>query len=257
MKLAVCQYDGKWEDKEANKDKIEQLLMNCPRREVVDWLIFPEMTLSGFTMNTAVAELSAEDHAFFAGLAAENNFNVSYGGVEKGYNNLITLDRKGKRVNTTSKIHLFSYGGEDKKYKAGAKQEIFELDGLRVAPAVCFDLRFPYIFWDRAEKADIYPVIAAWPKKRAEHWMTLLRARAIENQAYCVGVNRVGFEGKTEYSGNSMCFDPLGAAVLDAGSNEGVFLADADVTAAAVAGTREKLPFLKERKDLPWQGNRS
>ncbi|OGS54878.1 MAG: hypothetical protein A3J79_13410, partial [Elusimicrobia bacterium RIFOXYB2_FULL_62_6] len=179
MKIAVCQYDAKWEDKEENKGRIETLLAKYPRRAEIDWLIFPEMTLSGFTMKKAVSELSAEDHAFFSGLAAEHEFNVSYGGVEKGCNNLITLNRKGRRVNTYSKIHLYAFGGEDKEYKAGAGLEVFELDGLRVAPAVCFDLRFPYLFWNRAEKADIYVVIAAWPKKRAEHWMTLLRARAV------------------------------------------------------------------------------
>ncbi|MBI4803578.1 MAG: hypothetical protein HY796_13750 [Elusimicrobia bacterium] len=253
MKLAVCQYDAKWEDKEANKDKIEQLLENCPRREVIDWLIFPEMTLSGFTMNPAVSELSDEDRAFFAGLAAENNFNVSYGGVEKGYNNLITLNRKGERINAYSKIHLFAFSGEDKYYKAGTKQELFELEGLRVAPVVCFDLRFPYLFWNQAEKTDICVVIAAWPKKRAEHWLTLLRARAMEIQAYFAGVNRLGFEGKVEYPGNSMCFNPAGKAVLAAGAVEGIFLCETDIDKGLVAKTRAKYPFLKERRNFPWQ----
>lgn len=252
MKIAVCQYDAKWEDKEENKARIEELLQNCPQRAEIDWLIFPEMTLSGFTMNRKAAELSAEDHAFFSGIAAENEFNVSYGGVEEDRNNLITLDRKGRRVNSYSKTHLFSYGGEDKQYKPGTKLEVFELDGLRVAPAVCFDLRFPYVFWGRAEKADIYVVIAAWPKKRAEHWTALLRARAIENQAFCVGVNRVGSEGKIEYSGNSVCFDPLGNVVLDAGVKQGVFISEARVSGSAVAGVRAKLPFLKERKAPAW-----
>lgn len=254
MRIAVCQYDAKWEDKEENKARIEALLAVCLQRREIDWLIFPEMTLSGFTMNAKIAELSSEDHAFFSGIAAENEFNVSYGGVEKGFNNLITLDRKGKRVNASSKSHLFSYGGEDKQYKPGTKLEVFQLDGLRVAPAVCFDLRFPYVFWGRAEKADIYPVIAAWPRKRAEHWMALLRARAIENLAYCVGVNRVGSEGRIEYSGNSMCFDPLGNAVLDAGTKQGIFVSEARVNGETVAKVRAKLPFLKERKDPAWSG---
>jgi predicted amidohydrolase len=252
MKIAVCQYDAAWEDKEENKARIEKLLAECPDRREIDWLIFPEMTLTGFTMDRAAAELTDADKSFFTGLAAENDFNVSYGGVEKGFNNLITLDRGGKRINTYSKTHLFSYGGEDKHYKAGSGPEAFMVDGLRAAPAVCFDLRFPYLFWNLAEKADIYVVIAAWPGKRAGHWMALLRARAIENQAFCVGVNRVGREGKIEYSGNSMCFDPLGNTVIDAGTKEGIFVSASRVNGEAVAKVRGKMPFLKERKAPAW-----
>lgn len=253
MKIALCQYDIKWEDKEANKKKIEDLLGDCKCAGEIDWLVFSEMTLSGFTMNTAVAELTDEDRAFFSGLAAEYNINISYGGVEKGYNNLITLDRKGNRVNTYSKIHLYAFGGEDKHYKVGSKQEIFELEGLKVMPAVCFDLRFPYLFWNMAPKVDVYVAIAAWPGRRAEQWMTLLRARAVENQAYCIGVDRIGMEGKVEYTGNSMCYDPLGKTVLDCGTTEGIFLAGAPLDKTLVSKTRERFPFIGERKNFPWQ----
>jgi len=253
MKLAVCQYDIKWEDKESNKKRITELLENCPRKKEIDWLIFSEMTLSGFTMNTAAAELTDADRQFFCDLAQRNNINISYGGVEGGYNNLITINRHGDRVNSYSKIHLYAFGGEDTKYKAGSKHEVFELEGLKVLSAVCFDLRFPYLFWKLAGQVDLFVVIAAWPMRRAGHWMILLRARAIENQAYCVGVDRLGFEGKVEYSGNSMCFDPLGKTVIDAGSAEGIFVSETDMTKDLVAKTRERFPFLKERKDLPWR----
>jgi predicted amidohydrolase len=253
MKIGLCQYDIKWEDKEANKSKIEELLENCKCGPDIDWLIFSEMTLSGFTMNTAVSELTDEDRAFFTGLAAEYNVNISYGGVEKGYNNLITLDRRGNRLNTYSKIHLYAFGEEDKHYNSGSKQEIFGLEGLRVAPAVCFDLRFPYLFWKLAPDADVYVVIAAWPMRRAGQWQTLLRARAVENQAYCIGVDRLGLEGKLEYSGNSVCYDPLGKVVLDCGTKEGIFVSEVPLERALVTKTRERFPFLNERKDFPWQ----
>ena len=253
MKLALCQYDIKWEDKEANKKRILELLATCPRKQEIDWLIFSEMTLSAFTMNTPVSELNESDRDFFRDLAMKNNINVSYGGVENGFNNLITLNRHGDRVNTYSKIHLYAFGGEDKYYKAGSKQEVFELEGLKIMPAVCFDLRFPYLFWKMAEQVDLYLVIAAWPMRRAEHWMTLLRARAVENQAYCAGVDRLGLEGKVEYSGNSMCFDPLGKVMLDAGTAEGIFVSEIAVTKDLVSKSRERFPFLKERKQFPWQ----
>jgi len=251
MKLGICQYDIKWEDKQANKKKIKSLVDACPGGAGPDWLIFPEMTLTGFTMKDGMAELDDSDRKFFSGLAIERNINISYGGAEKGFNNLITLNRRGERINTYSKIHLYAFGGEDKSFKAGSKQELFELEGLKVAPAVCFDLRFPYLFWNLAEKADIYVVIAAWPMRRAEHWLTLLRARAVENQAYCAGVNRIGLEGLVEYSGNSMCYDPLGRTVLDAGTAEGIFISAIDRDLAAK--TRGKFPFLGARKSFPWQ----
>ncbi|MDA8242979.1 MAG: hypothetical protein M0025_02535 [Elusimicrobia bacterium] len=253
MKIGLCQFDMKWEDKEANKRRIEDLLTECKCERGVDWLVFSEMTLSGFTMNTAVSELDDSDRAFFSGLAAEYNVNISYGGVEKGYNNLITLDRRGNRVNTYSKIHLYAFGGEDKHYKAGTKQEVFALEGLRVMPAVCFDLRFPYLFWNKAFDADVYLVIAAWPMRRAEQWMTLLRARAVENQAYCIGVDRTGLEGKIEYSGNSMCYDPLGKVVLDCGTKEGIYISEVPLDRELVTKTRGRFPFLNERKTFPWQ----
>lgn len=263
----------KWEDKEFNKKKIESLIetclptcpseswqnresvdvgTDCSQKSQIDWLIFSEMTLSGFTMKTSISELDDSDRQFFSGLAQKYNINISYGGVENGFNNLITINRKGEQINAYSKIHLYAFGEEDKYYKAGSKQEIFELEGLSIMPAVCFDLRFPYLFWNMAEKVDVYVVIAAWPMKRAEHWMSLLKARAIENQCYCIGVNRIGFEGRIEYSGNSMCFDPLGKVVLDCQSKEGIFVSEIEITKELVQKTRERFPFLKERKTGFW-----
>lgn len=253
MKIGLLQYDMKWEDKEANKKRISGITEASEHKGKIDWLILSEMTLSGFTMNTSVSELNDSDRAFFSELAVKYSMNISFGGVEGGYNKLITLNRKGERINEYSKIHLYAFGGEDKYYKSGSERKVFELEGLRVMPAVCFDLRFPYLFWSMAEKADVYVAIAAWPMRRAEHWMTLLRARAVENQAYCFGVNRLGFEEKVEYSGNSMGFDPLGKAVIDCQSREGITVSETDVTAELVSKTRERFPFLKERKELAWK----
>ncbi|HOX32305.1 MAG TPA: nitrilase-related carbon-nitrogen hydrolase, partial [Spirochaetales bacterium] len=222
MRLGLCQYDIAWEDKEANKRRIEELVAARPRREEIDWLVFSEMCLTGFTMDAELAELSDADRSFFAGLAARLGCNLSYGGVEGGCNKLITLDREGRRVSEYAKIHLYSFGEEDKHYRAGSSPVIFELEGLRVAPAVCFDLRFPYLFWSQAPRVDLFLVVAAWPARRAEHWRGLLYARAVENQAYCAGVNRLGREGKLEFSGGSACFDPLGKVVADSGSAEGI-----------------------------------
>ena len=252
MKVAVCQYDIKWEDKDFNKKKIEDLLNKCGKKAEIDWLIFSEMTLSGFTMNKEASTLNEGDLKFFSELAKKHSINISFGGVENEYNNIITLDRKGERINTYSKIHLYSFGEEDKHYKAGAEQSIFELEGFRIMPSICFDLRFPYLFWNMAEKADIFVNIAAWPMKRAEHWMTLLKARAIENQCCMVGVNRIGFEGKIEFSGNSMAFDSMGLTVVDAKNEEGVFVAENPFKIENIQKIRSRFPFLKERKGVQY-----
>lgn len=246
MKIALCQLDMAWEDKEANKKKISSMVEAFPGIKNTDWLIFPEMTLSGFTMNSEKSALSAADTEFFSSLARRYSVNVSFGGVLDGLNKLITMNRAGEIVSAYSKIHLFSYAGENREYKAGERQESFSLEGLNVVPAVCFDLRFSYLFWNAAEKTDMFVVIADWPAKRAEHWISLLKARAIENQCYVAGVNRVGAEGKVEYCGNSMIFDPMGRVVLDCGSKEGIFAAEA--TKELVRETRARYPFLKERK---------
>jgi omega-amidase len=245
MRVALCQFDQVWEDAAANRARITSLVDACA--EPFDWIVFPEMTLSAFTMDVARATLTPEDHAFFAELARRRQAWVSFGGVEGGFNKLITLDRGGRHVNEYAKQHLYSFAGEDKAYRFGSTARTFDLEGLRVTPAICFDLRFPHEFWDAAERTDLYVVIASWPMKRADHWMTLLKARAVENQAYVVGVDRTGNDPTLEYSGNSMIYDPMGRVVLDSGETEGVHVSTVAVDAAQVAKTRQRFPFLADR----------
>lgn len=248
MKIALCQFNVEWENKQANKEKIRSMMEACPQKEGIDWIVFPEMTLSGFSMNTEKTSLSPEDISFFSEFARKYSTWVSFGGVEGGFNNLITINNAGEIVSAYSKIYLYSFGGENKKYKAGEKQTSFTLEDMTVVPAVCFDLRFPQLFWDVAEKTDLFVIIACWPAGRSMHWMNLLRTRAIENQYYVIGVNRTGKEPDIEYSGNSMIYDPLGKVVLDCGEKDGVFVSEIDVNKAFVTKTRTKFPFFKDRK---------
>ncbi|MCX5797042.1 MAG: carbon-nitrogen family hydrolase [Elusimicrobia bacterium] len=248
MKIALCQLDMAWEDKAATKRRILSLMSDCPPKDRIGWVVFPEMTLTGFSMDAAKTALDEADLAFFAELARTRRACVSFGGVQGGCNNLITLDASGQVISTYSKTHLFSMGKEDASYRPGARPERFDLDGLSVVPAVCYDLRFPYLFWNQAARADVFVVIACWPARRAEHWMRLLQARAIENQCYVVGVNRTGRDPLLEYSGNSMIFDPMGEVVLDCRQGEGLFVAAADVDKTLVAQTRTRLPFFKDRR---------
>jgi predicted amidohydrolase len=248
MKIALCQLDMAWEDKAATKRRILSLMSDCSPQERIDWVVFPEMTLTGFSMDAAKTTLDEADLSFFAELARSRRACVSFGGVQAGCNNLITLDASGQVISAYSKTHLFSIGKEDSSYRPGAKPDRFILNDLSVVPAVCYDLRFPYLFWNQAANADLFVVIACWPAQRAEHWMRLLQARAIENQCYVVGVNRAGQDPTLSYSGNSMIFDPMGKVVLDCRQEEGLFVSAVAVDKALVAQTRARLPFLRDRR---------
>src|SRR4051812_18103267 len=122
-----------------------------------------------------------------------------------------------------------------------------DVDGVRVSPFVCYDLRFADAFWPIAERTDVYLVVASWPHTRREHWRTLLRARAIENQAYVVGVNRVGSGGGLDYAGDSCIIDPMGDVLVSGAGVETVLVADIDP--AEVAKVRSELPFMADRRD--------
>jgi predicted amidohydrolase len=145
-----------------------------------------------------------------------------------------------------SKIHPFTYGGEDKHFRAGQQHVTLDIDGIRTSLFVCYDLRFADEFWSRAHDTDLYLVPANWPTARREHWMALLRARAIENQAYVVGCNRVGDGGGLNYSGDSLVIDPLGT-VLAQGQSEACILY-AEIERTFVSDVRTKYPFLQDRR---------
>jgi predicted amidohydrolase len=148
------------------------------------------------------------------------------------------------------KLHPFSYSGEHEHYRGGERTITVDVEGLRVTPFVCYDLRFADDFWAEAETTDLYVVVANWPAARREHWTTLLRARAIENQAYVIGVNRVGDGDGVAYCGDSAVIDPFGevlAAAADA--TEQTLLAD--VEPGRVRDVRARYPFLRDRRTFP------
>ena len=149
-------------------------------------------------------------------------------------------------VHRYRKIHPFSFGGEEKYFRPGTDFVTVDIDGLRVSLFVCYDLRFADEFWQLAHDTDVFLVPANWPAKRRLAWTTLLQARAIENQAYVVGVNRVGDGNGIAYSGDSRIVDPLGELLATASHTESILLAD--VAAATVRSTRDHFPFLQDRR---------
>jgi len=144
------------------------------------------------------------------------------------------------------KIHPFSFAGEDRFVRPGTELVTVDVDGVRVSMFVCYDLRFADEFWALAHDTDVYLVPANWPAARREHWKTLLRARAIENQAYVVGVNRVGSGGGIDYAGDTLIVDPLGELLATGSGEETIVLAD--VSTGHVAAVRERFRFLADRR---------
>ena len=242
MKVAVFQYDIRWEDQEYNKKRITAML-DKEDMSKVDWLIFPETTLTGFSMNLKETLLSDEDIKFFSDLCKKRSCYITFGGVVDKQNRSITMDKNGKVVCDYMKIHQFAE--ERNYYVAGKTVKYFSIDGIKIMPTVCYDLRFSNIYWDNALSSDVFLVIANWPEARREHWMTLLRARAIENQTYVIGVNRTGKSPEISYSGDSMVFDPFGKELLNCGSREVVSFVE--LSKDLPTKVRQGFPVLNDR----------
>ena len=248
IKIGLVQYSPVWENKTASRKKISELSKDS---EQVDVLIFPEMTLTGFTMKASdfAEELQGESNQFFSSIAKEKKCAVIYGTIEKGkkknFNTLVHLNNQGKIISTYRKIHPFSYSAEDIFFGKGKEVVVTKVKGFKLGLSICYDLRFPelYRFYAK-EKVHLIVNIANWPDTRIEHWRALLKARAIENQCYVAGVNRIGDDPKLHYNGFSSVFDPIGKEIVSAENEEKIIIADIDRD--YVNEVRKKLPFLKD-----------
>lgn len=250
MRVLGVQLDIAWEDKKANHAKVRALLTKSPPpRDAL--VVLPEMFSTGFSMEARkIAEGPArETEAFLAGLGTHALGGVvNLGPDGRGRNEAVAFGPDGAPLARYAKIHPFSYGEETKHYSGGKEIVLFSCGGFRVAPFVCYDLRFPEIFRAAARKgAQLFCVIANWPEPREAHWLALLKARAIENQAYVVGVNRCGRDPKLAYSGRSQIIGPKGDVLADAGTAEGVFGAEIDL--APLLEWRRTFPALADMKD--------
>lgn len=250
MKIALVQYSPVWENKSASMEKLKSLLAQT---DAIDLLVFPEMTLTGFTMksNNFAEELEGESYIFFSSLAKEKKCAILFGMIEKGkkknFNTLVHLNNQGKIISTYRKIHPFSYSTEDVFYGKGKNTVVTKVKGIKIGLSICYDLRFPelYRFYAK-DKVHLIVDIANWPDTRVEHWRTLLKARAIENQCYVAGVNRVGNDPKLHYNGFSSVFDPMGKEIVAVENDEKVIIAEMDKT--YVNEVRKKLPFLDDMR---------
>jgi omega-amidase len=251
MNVSLVQFDIAWEDKAANFTQVEKLLAATPPAPG-SLVVLPEMFASGFSMNLAVTRQSAarEDEAFLAKVARTYGVFVAGGVVSEGSgtmgrNEAVIFSPEGKLAARYTKIHPFSLGGEAQGHEAGTEIVTFPWSGFTVAPFVCYDLRFPEIFRSAAlGGASLFVVMALWPVKRQQHWLTLLQARAIENQACVVGVNRIGAEPGYSYAGRSVVVDPHGVIIADAGEREQVMTVAVD--AEIVNAWRRDFPALRD-----------
>ncbi len=256
MKVACCQLDIAWEDKPANFAKVRQIVGDA-RLAPGTLLVLPEMFATGFSMNLAATQEDnpSSTESFMARLAVEHGIYVLGGLALAGAdgrvrNQAAGFSPKGALLARYSKIQPFTLAGEAEQYAAGAEIVDFDWQGCKVAPFVCYDLRFPELFRAAVKRGvQLFAVIANWPMRRMDHWLTLLRARAIENQACVVGVNRCGSDPRSRYPGRSVVVDPHGIIRLDLGQDEGI--ADTTLDLASLEKWRAEFPALKDMRDLP------
>ena len=253
MKVVGVQLDIVWEDKAATFGRARRLL-DASRPEPGSLVVFPEMFSTGFSMNVAGIHEGAERAAerFLEGVAREYGVTalggvVNLGPDGRGLNQAVAYSPTGELLIRYDKIHPFTMGEEAKHYTGGQSLGFFNWGGLRVCPVVCYDLRFPETFRAAVRQgAEMFVTIANWPSYREHHWTTLLAARAIENLAYVVGVNRSGRDPKHPYPGRSLVVDPKGQVLADAGAAEGLIVAEVD--AAAVRSWRSEFPALVDMR---------
>ena len=253
MRLAALQTEIVWERPDANFEHLKPKLAAAAAAGA-RMIVLPEMYACGFSMNTQtiaeppdgpsvefLREQAASLGAWLCGSVPER----AAPGSERPANTLIFAGPSGE-LYRYRKRHPFTFANEHEHYEAGFDTLTRTIEGVRTSAFICYDLRFADDFWGLAERTDLYVVVANWPQKRREHWMTLLRARAIENQAWVVGLNRVGEGGDIVYSGDSMIIDPWGEIVVSASRDEAMLLADIDVE--RVREARAKFPVLADRR---------
>jgi predicted amidohydrolase len=251
LKCLLVQTGLFWADAEANRQHLETIAHE--QGADCDLIVFPETFTSGFMGDidaepedmqgptlTWMRKLSVDLDSVICGSAAIT--------TPAGRANRLLWVQPDGEVQFYDKRHLFSYAGEDKRYLAGSERKIFHYRGWRICPQICYDLRFPVWCRNRGDY-DLLLFVANWPEPRTSAWTTLLRARAMENQCYVIGVNRSGEDPRgLVYLGGSVIHDPLGETILDLG--QGDCSASAAIELEVVASIQKRLPFLQDADDF-------
>lgn len=251
MKAALIQTNIIWENPSENRRILEEKIQTL--KESIDLILLPEMFTSGFTMHPKLVaetmdgatilwlkEIAKAKHCAITGsLVITENGNF--------YNRMVFVFPNGE-IQHYDKKHLFTLAGEDKVYTSGMEKVIVNYNNWKICLQVCYDLRFP-VFSRNTENYDVLIYVASWPKVRTNAWDILLKARAVENLSYAIGVNRIGTDNNDfEYIGHSQIIDELGNFIIEPTENEGVFIADLDRN--KMLETRNKLNFLNDKDEF-------
>lgn len=251
MKTALIQTTLSWENPSKNRILLTERINSISH--YVDLIVLPEMFASGFTMNPKnVAEtMNGETISWLVETAKSKNCAITGSLVieENGnyYNRLVFVFPSGE-IQTYDKRHLFTLAGENKVYTNGTSKLIVEYKGFKICPLICYDLRFP-VFSRNMEEYDLLIYVANWPKPRVNAWDILLKARAVENMSYVIGVNRIGADDNNlEYVGHSQAVDFFGNYIQDPQETEGIFIVEFDK--GKLLETRSKLAFLNDKDNF-------
>ncbi|MEJ7779050.1 MAG: amidohydrolase [Daejeonella sp.] len=248
LKITTFQAYLFWENVEKNLHNLGLRLSSI--REKTDLIVLPEMFSTGFSMNAEklAEEMNGPSMKWMLEQAKKFESVVTGSLIIKDgvkyYNRLIWMRPDGS-YERYDKRHLFGLGEEDQHYTPGYEKLFVELHGWKICPVICYDLRFPVWLRNKDEEYDMLLIVANWPEKRSLHWRTLIPARAVENQAYVVAVNRVGHDGNEVYhSGDSMCIDPNGKVVYYKPNDEDLYTFS--INKEEVENARKLYPFLKD-----------
>ena len=248
IKITVFQAYLFWENVEKNLQNLSLRLSGL--KEKTDLILLPEMFNTGFTMNVEKCAETMNGPTMHWMYEHAKSYDCVVAGTliiqENGnyYNRFVWMSPDGNFVHY-DKRHLFGLANEDQIFTPGNSRIVLDLKGWKVCPMVCYDLRFPVWSRNLGASYDLLVYTASWPDKRSAHWRALIPARAIENQAYVIGVNRVGYDGnEIYYSGGSMCISPMGDVVYYKPEDEDLYTFT--LSPGDLIKSREQLPFLKD-----------
>ncbi len=253
LTLGLVQFSPAWENPAGSIEKLDILLNNL--NPEIDVLIFPELSLTGFTFNSKnlAEDIDGISTKYFINLAIQHKKHILAGIIEQDgksiYNSLIHVDSNGLIQARYRKVHPFSFAGEEKYYTASNQPIVTKIKDWKVGLSICYDLRFPELYRKYAkEKAELLINIANWPIKRITHWDLLTQARALENLSFFIGVNRVGSDPSNGYNGHSKVIKPDGTLVASFDEQEGILISK--INKNDVDSIRNNFSFLEDIKLL-------
>ena len=247
LNVALGEYDTGWHDPALSLERAGEVARDASKAGA-DLLVLPEMCITGFTMEAAsFAEPEDGESIKALGKVAADNRLWIIGGASirkadgRYVNSALVFSPDAGLVTSYEKQRLFGYAGETDVYSAGESHCVVEIGGMSLGVFICFDLRFPELFREVGRDVDAFVIIANWPNARQRHWEVLTQARAIENQAYMIAVNRIGEGGGLAYEGGSVVFDPWGERCDRAAANGSLRIAE--ITRSGVERARKAFPL--------------